>query len=108
MSEIQAPSRPPFAYSEPDFVPEPEEIGTDDQHEPLEAVEVPDPDPDGLYDEWPPDVFYAELPEGGAYTQPPAVPEPGTGVLFGAGLIGLAAQRRSVRLARMRRLRSDR
>jgi len=69
------------------------------ESDPIEVVELSDSGEDHVYEEWPTAVFIAGLPTGDTYTQPPAVPEPGTGVLLGAGLIALAARRRSLRRA---------
>lgn len=50
--------------------------------------------------------FFTARASASSRSMPPSVPEPGSGVLLGAGLIALAAQRRSVRRRRRAGVRS--
>ena len=81
--ENKEPLPPPFEFQAPDRDPEPDAGPRD----PILVVDLPPPLEDEQIDEWEPDFFIVQLPGEGAYTQPPAVPEPNTGVLLGAGLI---------------------
>lgn len=106
-----APPVQPSEFAASDPRPEPAE-SFDGGHD--ESGEVDDPNeadenwfPDD--EEFPgvlPGFFFVEFPTADSYNQPPAVPEPGTGLLLGAGLVALAARRRSIRLTQARGLSS--
>ena len=61
------------------------------------VVALPFLEEDGPEETWGPEYFLAPPLSTGSYSQPPAVPEPGTGMLLGAGLIALGMKRRRTR-----------
>ena len=91
-----------------DTGPEPSDTGEYDPGDSIEVVKLPDSGGEEINADFPTEYFIAGFSTGGSYAQPPAVPEPGTGALLGAGLIALAGYRRSVRRARMRMPRPER
>jgi hypothetical protein len=102
LPDLPKPPQPSPALATFDVDAEPSAV---DPGDPIETVDFFDSDEGDGNEEWPTEYFVAGLPAGDSYTQPPPVPEPGSGVLLGAGLIALAVRRRSLRSARAPRLR---